>query len=208
MTWFIGHLYTPLETASNYTGIADLHTLQIITAPATPFSSLPHLQHSYTSGDSSAPRAHVFTIRRISLNSTQPAWGPHYVASGGTQQKTPPPEFSYCCHGRLPSDSPDIVSAGTCLPSHCSEIAVYLFIYCIATAVLIVCFKVFAYQRVYTPQYLIYFDGSYISTNYLAIKKRPEARSNGKYEIIFFSHIIFVYADLLFRNTFVEKGLP
>jgi hypothetical protein len=37
---FIDHLYTQLATASNYGSIAILHTLQITTAPAKPFSSL------------------------------------------------------------------------------------------------------------------------------------------------------------------------
>jgi hypothetical protein len=36
------------------------------------------------------------------------------------------------------------ISAGTCLPIHCSEMAVCLFAYCIAMAVLVVCFEVFA----------------------------------------------------------------
>jgi hypothetical protein len=34
------HLYTPLETTSNYSAIANLFTLQITTATAKPFSSL------------------------------------------------------------------------------------------------------------------------------------------------------------------------
>jgi hypothetical protein len=34
---FIDHLYTPLETTGNYGIIANLHTLQIITAPAKSF---------------------------------------------------------------------------------------------------------------------------------------------------------------------------
>jgi hypothetical protein len=34
---FIGHLYTPLGTTSNYSAIADLHILQITTALAKPF---------------------------------------------------------------------------------------------------------------------------------------------------------------------------
>jgi hypothetical protein len=36
------------------------------------------------------------------------------------------------------------ISAGTCLPIRCSETANCLFVYCITTAVLIVCFEVFA----------------------------------------------------------------
>jgi hypothetical protein len=45
------------------------------------------------------------------------------------------------------------VSAGTWLPSRCSETAVSLFAYCIATAVLVPCLEVFAKKQVYTPQY-------------------------------------------------------
>jgi hypothetical protein len=34
---FIDHLYTPLVTTGNYSAIANLHALQIATAPATLF---------------------------------------------------------------------------------------------------------------------------------------------------------------------------
>jgi hypothetical protein len=37
---FIDQLHTPHGTTSNYNAIANLHTLQITTAPAKPFSSL------------------------------------------------------------------------------------------------------------------------------------------------------------------------
>jgi hypothetical protein len=37
---FIDQLHTPLGTANNCIAIANLHTLQITTAPAKPFSSL------------------------------------------------------------------------------------------------------------------------------------------------------------------------
>jgi hypothetical protein len=43
LDWWIGfidHLYTPVATTSNYSALANLHTLQITTAPAKPFSSL------------------------------------------------------------------------------------------------------------------------------------------------------------------------
>jgi hypothetical protein len=40
MNGFVDHLYTRLETASNYSAIANLHVLQIATATAKPFSSL------------------------------------------------------------------------------------------------------------------------------------------------------------------------
>jgi hypothetical protein len=37
---FIDHFYTPLGTTSNYSAIANLHTLQITTAPAKAFAML------------------------------------------------------------------------------------------------------------------------------------------------------------------------
>jgi hypothetical protein len=40
MDWILDlltNLYTPLGTASNYSAIANLHTIQIATAPAKPF---------------------------------------------------------------------------------------------------------------------------------------------------------------------------
>jgi hypothetical protein len=44
---FIGHLYAPLRTTSNYSAIANLRTLQIATAPAKPFSSLLFLHQLF-----------------------------------------------------------------------------------------------------------------------------------------------------------------
>jgi hypothetical protein len=44
----------------------------------------------------------------------RPTWGHRYVASGRTQQKTPPPTVSLnSFHGWLPSDSPDIIDVFT-----------------------------------------------------------------------------------------------
>jgi hypothetical protein len=51
------------------------------------------------------------------------------------------------------------VSAGTCVPSLCSETVFRLFSFCIATVVLIVYFEVFVWQRLYTPQYGLFNDG-------------------------------------------------
>jgi hypothetical protein len=53
-----------------------------------------------------------FTTELLSLTNqllhcTLPAWGPRCIASGRTQQKTPPQQ-SLCCYGLLPSDSGDI----------------------------------------------------------------------------------------------------
>jgi hypothetical protein len=47
MNGFIDYLYTPLGTTSNYSAIADLHTLQITAAPAKPFSSLLYLHQPF-----------------------------------------------------------------------------------------------------------------------------------------------------------------
>jgi hypothetical protein len=60
----IDHLYTPLGTISNYSAIADLHTLQITTASIKPFFSLlclhqPFPDNGFNSGDSSASSAQV-----------------------------------------------------------------------------------------------------------------------------------------------------
>jgi hypothetical protein len=70
---FIDHLYTPLGTTSNYSAIADLQSLQITTAPANSFPAFyvinsRSLATASSSGDSSASRAHVVTIRRIFRN--------------------------------------------------------------------------------------------------------------------------------------------
>jgi hypothetical protein len=64
MTWygllngFIDHLYTRLGTASNYSIIADIHTLQIATARVKPQSCIVFpsrcLVTALSNGDSSA----------------------------------------------------------------------------------------------------------------------------------------------------------
>jgi hypothetical protein len=46
----------------------------------------------------------------------QPAWCPRYIASGRPNRKHCLQQFFYCCYGWLPSNSPDIVFMGTCLP--------------------------------------------------------------------------------------------
>jgi hypothetical protein len=62
-TGIIDHLYTPLGTTSNYSAIANLHNLQITTAPlklfpaCCVFNSLS-LATASNSGDSSVSRAH------------------------------------------------------------------------------------------------------------------------------------------------------
>jgi hypothetical protein len=52
MDWMLDlltQLFTPLETASNYSGTANLHNSQITTAPAKAFSSLLCLQKLFPS---------------------------------------------------------------------------------------------------------------------------------------------------------------
>jgi hypothetical protein len=70
--------YTPLGTTSIYRAIANLHTTITTTAPATPFPAYcvfnsRSLATVSNSGDSSAFRAHVVTVRRISRNCTHSA---------------------------------------------------------------------------------------------------------------------------------------
>jgi hypothetical protein len=47
MNKFIDHLNTPLGTTSNYSAIANHHTLQNTTTPAKPFSSLLYLHQPF-----------------------------------------------------------------------------------------------------------------------------------------------------------------
>jgi hypothetical protein len=99
---FIDHLYTPLGSTSNYSAIANLHTLQITAAFFQPaISNSRFIATASNNGDSSASRAHVVTIQPIYRNWTlvthqpatsrhfaQAAWGPRSIASERTQQKT------------------------------------------------------------------------------------------------------------------------
>jgi hypothetical protein len=129
MNEFIDYLWTPLGATSNYSATANLQHSQITTAPAKIFAACcvfnsRSLATASSGGDSSASRAHVITVRRISRNwtivdcqlnysaiSSQPPlqsstqlpafnWTPQpasdllYIASGRTQQKTPTPIVS------------------------------------------------------------------------------------------------------------------
>jgi hypothetical protein len=63
---FIDHLYTRLETTSNYSATASLHNSQITTAPAKRFPvccvfTSRSMATACNSGDSSASRAQVFS---------------------------------------------------------------------------------------------------------------------------------------------------
>jgi hypothetical protein len=66
------------------------------------------------SADSSASCVHVIPVRRKFRNWTHSTGlGSSLYSLGGTQQKTLPPTLFYCCYGRLPSDSLDIVDMFT-----------------------------------------------------------------------------------------------
>jgi hypothetical protein len=120
---FIVHLYTPFGTRSNYRAIADLHTLQITAINTKPSAACSVFNSRFlvtdVSGDSATSRAQVllsrFQYRTACQLSTEPVnsgWGSRYIASGQTQQKTPPPT-GFFCYGLLPSDSSDAVDMFT-----------------------------------------------------------------------------------------------
>jgi hypothetical protein len=129
--WIGEWIYWPLthmnRTTTNYRTGANLHSLQITTCQvfsAFCVSSSRSLATTSNSRDSSASRAHVVTVRRISRNWTHSAGlGPSLYNLGVTLTENTSSSPSIV-NGRLPSDSSDIVSARTYLPSRCSETAV------------------------------------------------------------------------------------
>jgi hypothetical protein len=91
MDWkldLLTHLYTPLGTASNYSAIASLFTLQITAAPVKHFSSMMCFQQPFPTNGFyqwtffSFPQ--LLSSEYITTEITQPAWGPRYIASGRT----------------------------------------------------------------------------------------------------------------------------
>jgi hypothetical protein len=71
MSGFVDHLSTPLGTVNNYSAVAYLDTLQITAAPAKYFPACYALTSrsqatASNSGDSSASRAEVCPLQRIS----------------------------------------------------------------------------------------------------------------------------------------------
>jgi hypothetical protein len=69
--WIYWPLFTPLGTTSNYSATANLHNSQITAAPAKLFPACyifnsSSLATASNSGNSSASRAHVVTVWRIS----------------------------------------------------------------------------------------------------------------------------------------------
>jgi hypothetical protein len=151
---FIDHLYTQLGTTLNYSATANLNDSQITTAPAKAFPACciftsRSLTTASSSGDSSVLRAQVLLSQPPVQNSTQltELWR-HFFSASLLQSSTglDAPVLFFISPRRGPrrehpiSNSKSIVacvfvSAGTCLPSRCSETAVCLFVYCIATAV-------------------------------------------------------------------------
>jgi hypothetical protein len=86
-----------LKSTSNYSAVGNLHTLQISTASAKPFSSLmclhkPFPGNGFNSGDSSVSRAQVLASQRPVQNSTlnrQLTTLPKYSQAGGIFTPTP-----------------------------------------------------------------------------------------------------------------------
>jgi hypothetical protein len=65
--------YTAVRTISNYGAVVNFHTLKVSTAPDKIFPACcvlisRSLSTASNSGDSSASRAHVVTLRQISRN--------------------------------------------------------------------------------------------------------------------------------------------
>jgi hypothetical protein len=73
---FFDHLCTPFGTTSNYSAIADLHTLQITTAstkssPSCSVFNSRSLATTSKSGDSSASLSQVLLLQSSAQNSTE-----------------------------------------------------------------------------------------------------------------------------------------
>jgi hypothetical protein len=71
--WIYDHLYTLLGTTSYYSAIAHFYTLQITAAPAKPFPACCDFRSRSLASpsnrrNSSASRAHVITVLRITCN--------------------------------------------------------------------------------------------------------------------------------------------
>jgi hypothetical protein len=59
---FIGHLYAPIRTTNNYSGIANFSMSQITTPHAKPLPASCSLATSFNDGDFSASHAHIITV--------------------------------------------------------------------------------------------------------------------------------------------------
>jgi hypothetical protein len=167
---FIGHLYTQLGTTSNYSVIANLHTIQITKACAKSFSACcvltnRSLMTASNSEYSSASRAQVIlslTPVQNSLSIFNSSVAPSLLSLScraqlncqtSTDSNAPVLFCIITSHGPHRKHCSSIVacaflSAGTCLPSRCLETAVCLFVCCIATAVLVVCLATGLYATI------------------------------------------------------------
>jgi hypothetical protein len=122
--WIYWHLYTWLETTSNYSATANLHNSQITTAPDKPFPACylhqPLPGKGSKSGDSSASCAEVLSSQTPVQNWLVRTNCLQYNSSARTTWKHPVSNSTSIVARRY-------VYAGTCLPSSFPETAlVYL----------------------------------------------------------------------------------
>jgi CBS domain containing-hemolysin-like protein len=131
VNWYFFHLYTPPRITSNYSALANLHTLQITTAPATHFPACCvltsfSLATAYNSGKSSASRAQVIVSRPSVQKSCQLSTQLQRLLYSSSTELVAPVLFHITTlHGPHRKHSSSVVtcvfiSAGTCLPSRCS----------------------------------------------------------------------------------------
>jgi hypothetical protein len=127
LTTYINHSELQVITAQLLISTihrSSQHPLRLF--PACRIFNSRSLATSSNNGNSSASHVHVVTVMLISRNWIHSAGlgSSLYCRADSTENSLQ--QSLYCCYGRLPSDSPDIVSAGICLPSRCSETAVCL----------------------------------------------------------------------------------
>jgi hypothetical protein len=149
MTGFIDHMYTPLETTSNYSATAYLHNSQITTGPAKLFVAyyiftIRSLATASNSRDSSSSGAQIFPSPTLvqnflpAISSTEldrHLFSPSLTELNCTQHSTLSVIFAASMGSSLYSLGADptentvsnnssivacvFVVAGTCLPSRC-----------------------------------------------------------------------------------------
>jgi hypothetical protein len=102
MNRFIDHLYTPLTTESNYIAFA-LYKITRAHAKSSQFAFTSRFQVTDINNEDS-PASVLTSLLSGEYPATelsQPVWGPRYIASGRTQQKTPLPTMFYFMGGFL-----------------------------------------------------------------------------------------------------------
>jgi hypothetical protein len=174
----IDHLYTTLESTINYSTVANLCTLQIITARAKPLPAFYVLtSRSLSTGFDSFPQvgSPVTAARAELLSDVNSTIEPSLLSRLCRAQLNCHPSTNWIAlvlffkttlseprrKHRSSIANCMCVSAGLCLPSRCTETAMCLFAYCIATAILVFCFEVIARQRVYIPHCSIVLDDAF-----------------------------------------------